>query len=221
MKKHLIQKIVLAVGLIAALSFSIIFSVKADTAPDPDAFCSVTFYFDSDVQKLPKQGKVSLYRVADLKPTGGKIAFAYVPAYADCGIETERLESDDIASEIAKYSESRKISSDYNADIISGKAKFVDIRPGLYLVMQSEKIPGYDNFSPFMLSLPLYSEKDGYVYDVVSQPKISPEKDNSSSNSSVTGSRLPQTGQLWWPVIVFAAVGIFLILFSWMVKKLL
>ncbi|MBO4694073.1 MAG: sortase [Clostridia bacterium] len=219
---NVIFKVLLVFSLTTLLSFSKILFIEADTErPDLEALCSATICFDSSAKEMMNQGKVSLYRIADLKWANGKIAFKYVSAYADCGIKTKCLENNDVADDIVRYTELHNILSEYDAEIVNGEADFVNIHSGLYLVLQSEKALGYNAFSPFVLPLPFFSEGGGYTYNVVSKPKISPEARGSSLKLSNMDSRLPQTGQLWWPVIVFSALGIFLSFLLIVVNKII
>ena len=60
------------------------------------------------------------------------------------------------------------------------------------------------------MSVPyLYAEE--YQYDVTSQPKTDLEREvkpPAPPSSGGGGKKLPQTGQLWWPVPVLACAGL-------------
>ena len=108
-----------------------------------------------------------------------------------------------------------------------GTALFSDLEFGLYLVVQKTAAPGYEKILPFLTGVP-YAEDGVYQYDRTGTPKTKlqqkerPEKPASrpsSSHSGTTGTtdtaspapaegKLPQTGQLWWPVPVLAAAGL-------------
>ena len=77
-----------------------------------------------------------------------------------------------------------------------GTAFFGDLEPGRYLVVQWEGKAGYENMAPFLVEIPL--EIDGKVYyEVTATPKV----------ARIRPEKLPQTGQLRWPVPVLAMLG--------------
>ena len=90
-----------------------------------------------------------------------------------------------------------------------GNATFSDLTFGLYLVVQKTAAPGYGKTAPFLVSVP-YLYADEYQYDVTSQPKTDLEREvkPTAPPSSGGGKKLPQTGQLWWPVPVLACAGL-------------
>ena len=60
------------------------------------------------------------------------------------------------------------------------------------------------------MSVP-YLYADEYQYHVTSQPKTDLEREvkpTSPPSSGGGGGKLPQTGQLWWPVPVLACAGL-------------
>ena len=90
----------------------------------------------------------------------------------------------------------------------SNSATVEDVKPGVYLVVQQNAIQGYEKFSPFLITVP----KDG-KYDVTSNSKVStPKKDpkptTAPPETTKPSGKLPQTGQLNWPVPVLAAAGL-------------
>ena len=90
-----------------------------------------------------------------------------------------------------------------------GNATFSDLTFGLYLVVQKTAAPGYGKTAPFLVSVP-YLYADEYQYDVTSQPKTDLEREvkPTAPPSPGGGKKLPQTGQLWWPVPVLACAGL-------------
>ncbi|MFR0986221.1 MAG: LPXTG cell wall anchor domain-containing protein [Frisingicoccus sp.] len=57
------------------------------------------------------------------------------------------------------------------------------------------------------------------VYDVTASPKMGTADKLASRTPNpkpaVSGGKLPQTGQLWWPVPVMAIVGMLFVMFGW------
>ena len=87
----------------------------------------------------------------------------------------------------------------------------------LYLAVQKTAPAGYGKTEPFLVSLPYLYEGE-YQYDVASQPKTDLEREVPTKPTSPAtnptfpgGKKLPQTGQLNWPIPVLTAAGTCLI----------
>ena len=92
----------------------------------------------------------------------------------------------------------------------NGTATFSNLEFGLYLVVQKTAASGYGKTSPFLVSVP-YLYKGEYKYNVTSQPKTDLEREvkpTTPPSSGGGGGKLPQTGQLWWPVPVLVCMGL-------------
>lgn len=96
-----------------------------------------------------------------------------------------------------------------------GKVTFPQLPFGLYLVVQKTAPAGYSKTEPFLVSLPYLYEGE-YQYDVASEPKTDLEREVPTKPTSPPtkptpssgGGKLPQTGQLWWPVPVLTCGGL-------------
>lgn len=105
-----------------------------------------------------------------------------------------------------------------------GKAKFENLKPGLYLVTQKKAASGYNPLAPFLVSLP-YNDDGHYVYDVDINSKAELEKEpekNTPGKPHKPGKpsdKLPQTGQLNWPVPVLAAGGLLLMVVGYLLQR--
>ena len=116
---------------------------------------------------------------------------------------------------------------------------FSQLELGLYLVSQSVPADRYHALDPFLVTVPL-SENGLWIYDIDAAPKVgraspapttTPTTEPSttptttptaSTTSTPTGrpiSRLPQTGQLRWPVPVLAGMGLVFLLIGWILSK--
>lgn len=186
--------------------------------PDIERFGSITAtftYYDKDSGKtLPVSGgnSVGLFKVANVVIDDG---FHYVvdPRFASAGeIPSTSEELDrvniELAAKMAKIAENLNFDQGPVEMDSEGTASFSDLEIGLYLVMQAKQGTGDNNFviAPFLISVP-YENPDGtWTYDVNAQSKpigiawIPPETPDKPG-------KLPQTGQLWWPVMVLDAAG--------------
>ena len=101
-----------------------------------------------------------------------------------------------------------------------GRVRFEDLDVGLYLVLQASQGKGEDNkyvITPFLISIPCRNPDGSLLYDVDAKSKplgIAKEKKPSPPKPPI----LPQTSQLWWPVMALGAVGL-LFLFAGMARK--
>lgn len=103
--------------------------------------------------------------------------------------------------------------------ITEGEAVFTDLSTGLYLIIQEEASSGYSKLNPFLVSVPYY-EDGKYNYDVTAAIKSELEREPETTVATTTpGGKLPQTGQLNWPVPVLAAAGLALIVIGMITRK--
>lgn len=189
--------------------------------PDLDKTGSITAsftYYDKDSgNTLPVAGgnSVGLFKVADVEVHNGFI-FVVDPRFASAGeIPATSEELDSVNIELA--GKMAKIAADYDFDIApvemdsDGTASFSDLEVGLYLVMQAKQGTGDSNFviAPFLVSIPYRNPDGSLTYDVNAQTKpigiawIPPESPDDPDKPK----KLPQTGQLWWPVLALGAAG--------------
>ena len=103
---------------------------------------------------------------------------------------------------------------------------FTNLPTGLYLVMQTKAASGYADMKPFFVTVP-YLENDTYKYDVTAQVKteikqeIAPPTETTETNGTTGstnppyGNKLPQTGQLTWPIPWLASSGMLLFAIGW------
>ena len=93
---------------------------------------------------------------------------------------------------------------------------FSNLELGLYLIRQRAKSGYYESITPFVVTVPMNSDS-GWVYDVTASPKVGTVTPKDTAYKSVR--RLPQTGQLNWPVPVLAVSGIALFSLGWAMTK--
>ena len=212
MKKHLISAVL-------ALSLLICLPLGASAHPVPDesqnGHCSITVTMRYKGKPV-SGGTVNLYKVGYVYENDGNYSFKPVTAVQSVVTEFEDIQSPDLAQKLAKQVDkltpvtTKPVTIDKN-----GAAAFTDLDFGLYLVVQKTAPAGYGKTEPFLVSLP-YLEEGEYQYDVASQPKTDLERDvttepttsPTTKPAASSGGKLPQTGQLWWPVPVLACGGL-------------
>lgn len=105
----------------------------------------------------------------------------------------------------------------YKAEVKDGVAKFTGLPRGLYLISQDAAADGYKKLSDFLVTVPYEGKLDVAVASKSSLEK-EPETTETSSSSSSSGSgnkKLPQTGQLTWPIPWMTLGGLALFVFGW------
>lgn len=207
MRKHFIS------GLLALLLLlGLPLSAAAHAVPDEsrNGHCSITVSMTYK-GKAVRGGKLALYKVGDVAENDGNYSFVPVEAIRGDIPEFGDIESPELAGKLAKL---EKQLTPVTADPVTvgkdGKATFSNLTFGLYLVVQKTAASGYRKIAPFLVSVP-YLYRDEYQYDVASQPKTDLEqevKPTAPPSSGGSGGKLPQTGQLWWPVPLLICAGL-------------
>ena len=123
----------------------------------------------------------------------------------------------DVQAKFYKENKSKYSFYTQTQSVKDGKATFDDLATGLYLITQSKAAKGYSKMDPFLVAVP-YLENGEYQYDVTalikSELKREPEPTKAPPSSS-SGSKLPQTGQLNWPVPFMAVAGLTVFAVGW------
>ena len=205
-------------GLLALLLLlGLPLSAAAHPVPDEsrNGHCSITVSMTYQ-EKAVCGGKLALYKVGDVAENDGNYSFVPVEAIRGDIPEFGDIESPELAGKLAKL---EKKLTPVTADPVTvgkdGTATFSNLTFGLYLVVPKTAPAGYGKTEPFLVSLP-YLYKGEYQYDVASEPKTDLEREVPTKPTSPTtkptpssgGGKLPQTGQLWWPVPVLTCGGL-------------
>lgn len=99
----------------------------------------------------------------------------------------------------------------------NGKATFSGLSTGLYLIIQETAADGYSKLNPFLVSVP-YMENGEYQYHVKASIKLELEREPEPTDPPPTtpdDPKLPQTGQLNWPVPLLVVSGLVLFTAGW------
>lgn len=191
---------------------------------------------------------IELYQVADAD-------FHYVNGFDAAGVPLKHLSDSDLPKALEKAITD---STEHRTDVssASGLAAFSNLSRGVYLVRQSNQVPGYESFDTFLVTIPL--KQDGkWIYNVDASPKLGvipkpeepskpeepttpeepvvptteeetevteepgsetvipvnpvhPRTNDVPDHPDKTGNeeKLPQTGQLVWPIPVLAFLGL-------------
>lgn len=191
-------------------------TVHATESPDLDRTGSLTLVMQWDGLDL-NSGSLTIFQVGEVKYVDIAWTFVLIPELQDSGLSLENLEDKQLPGKLARQVKAKNISG-ITGPIQEGKAVFTDLPIGLYLVTQEEPCNGLSPINPFLISLPQWAE-NGYVYDLTARPKVSleplPTKPPETEPEEPSESKLPQTGQLNWPVPVMAVAGLILLALGW------
>lgn len=163
-------------------------------------------------------GSLSLYQVGAVAEDDGNYSFSPTGDFAGCGKSLDNLESSGLAENLAEYASAKKLEGKTVKLGADGTVTAKKLTLGLYLVVQKEAAPGYEAVAPFLISVPM-EENGAYIYDVNAAPKVSVLTKTKPEPTKPGNPKLPQTGQLNWPVPVMAALGMCLFAAGWTMRS--
>ena len=161
-------------------------------------------------------GTFKLWRVGDVKENDGNYSFEKADVISEYSGTLDNISSPALAENLAKYVHENDIASAASGNNSTGTIVFRALLPGLYLIQQTEASSGYQSVSPFLVSIP-QNEDGTYIYDVSASPKVGTMIPTQPTLPD--GSKLPQTGQLNWPVPVLAIAGMVIFLIGWAIHR--
>ena len=129
----------------------------------------VTLY-DSANDKALSGGKLTLYRVAEVKRQNGNLIYEYCGDFYGCGIALGDLTDSTLAGQLQEFlpANAEGIVQAVSND---GNVVFDDLELGLYLVVQTKASNGYKPVNSFLVSLPM-AEDGQWNYEVDASPKV-------------------------------------------------
>lgn len=222
-----IKKQFLSLLTVALLLCSISVAAYAHEVPDISRRGSISITMTYDKNPV-SGGMLTIYRVGAISEEDGNVYFVLTDEFSGSGADLTDFSNSEAANRLAEYITEQKLTGTTEEIGNDGKAVFEDIVPGLYLLVQTKATEGYKPAAPFLVSLPM-NENGMYVYDVDASPKVEltkpeptpPEKPTPGTEPPSGGNtppKLPQTGQLNWPIPVLTVLGLVLFLVGWMLR---
>lgn len=209
--------------ILSALCCILLVSVLSITTlaaeiPDLDRKGTISITMTYQGEAVPG-GSLTLYRVAEVHvENGADYSFRYTQEYADCQASLANIGSAETAQTLAEYTKKNKISGTEAQIDQNGHVIFQNLELGLYLLIQQNAADGFETVSPFLVSVPGVKEGQ-YIYDVDGSPKLelerTPTKPTEPPTEPTTPSKLPQTGQIRWPVPILAVCGLACFITGW------
>lgn len=138
-------------------------------------------------------------------------------------ISLDDIQSVEAVEQLNEFYEVNKSNYDFyeqTVDVIDGKGTFTHLSTGLYLIIQEQAASNYSKLNAFLVSVP-YLEDGEYKYHVTAAIKSELEqepKPTVPTPSKPDDSKLPQTGQLNWPVPLLAVSGLILFAVGWLLR---
>lgn len=183
----------------------------------------------TDTGKVIPGGEMTLYKVAVAIQVGGNNIFQLTEDFKGSGVSLDGISESDagekeLASALETYANNHKLAGEAMTVDDNGRAEWGNLELGLYLIVNTAAAEGYAPINSFLITVPRYLE-GSYVYDVTANPKVgtataaavkTPEP---NTKTTVSGRKLPQTGQLWWPVPIMAIAGMMFVMFGWYEKR--
>ena len=166
------MKRITALFLSILLLLSLCVTALGHEAPDLTKKGTITIQWKFQGDALP-DGALRAYRVGTLKDTDGNFSFAPLPAYQGKDLSEKNL-TPELAKELAGMVKAS--SAIKPASFKSGVVTFDNLELGLYLIVQTKSISGYEKVAPFLVSVPLW-DKDHYLYEINVSEKFEIKKE--------------------------------------------
>ena len=230
-----LKKIYSAFSALLAIILAVTFQVPAFalTTDQIDMDQKGNIHITVEFQGEPVAGEAfRLIKVADIKTEGEQTGYTFTDEFMKFDGSLENVGESNTAVSLAKtlkdYVKNNSIQGDVKYAGEDGKIAYTNLELGLYLVIQEDKPDGYVDINPFLVSVP--DEIEGKIaYDVDASPKIDVYRKNSQTDkiietTTVTSDemtptpKIPQTGLLAWPVILFTLIGVLLVAFGIMFR---
>lgn len=211
MKKKLIT-LLMALLLLSCIPVR----ARAEAGIDMTRRGSITVTMHLGKEPVPG-GTLTMYRVAEVREDDGNYSFGLTGDFASYPGSIADLNAPELAGSLAEYG--KNFTGRTETVDKQGTVRFDDLEPGLYLFVQKTPAKGYSAVSPFLVSLP-YRSGDTYVYDVDAGTKMELEKEPTPTQPpEEPGDKLPQTGQLWWPVPLLMMAGLTFLVVGFLRRK--
>lgn len=148
--------------------FSLTLPVYANTA-DLSKTGSIEVILKEGTDNKIKDAEITIYHIADAKSLNNNLAYQIRDELGECSINLDDITRPELVDEITNCNLDNAIK--YNElTNESGKAKFNDLKLGLYYVKQTKSVKGYSNIDPFIVGIPTV-EDNKWIYDVDVKPK--------------------------------------------------
>ena len=220
----------MSVKKMIATIFTVLFiicmlSTSSYAAEDIDGFdinkkgnVSISFRYNSEVVS---GGTLTIFKVADISDSDGSLHFILSEDFTESGIDPNKLSDSGLAPSLSVFASDRRINGKTLDISDKGNVTFNELDTGLYLFTQPTPANGYNPITPFLISVPMNSDGE-YLYHIDASPKVQISKVYIEPTMPYVEKpkegKLPQTGQLNWPVPILTIVGLALLIVGWILR---
>lgn len=208
------------ITLVLALSVLLLLPLTAyaHDVPQEREDCSIEVIVRYDGENVDG-GTLTVIKVGYVDEEDGNYFFSQ--EFTDAKIED--ITSSAAPSVQKEFYDNNKSNYDFYSQtqtVQDGKATFSGLSTGLYLIVQEESADGFSKMDAFLVSVP-YMEDGECQYHVTAAIKSELEREPESEPTTPPPTvpddpKLPQTGQLNWPIPLMAVGGVGLFIVGWM-----
>ena len=167
--KHKIVSLFLTLCFISAVPL-----MASAQSFNPQTFGEMSIIMEDNSSKTPLEGvSVSVYYVASVKNiSNGELTYAYTDKFKYCDIKHN---DPDIIQKLETFAQENSVWAYECVTDADGKAELKGLPLGLYLVKQTNTVPGYAQCESFFVAVP-YKDGDNFVYSATAYPKTDIER---------------------------------------------
>ena len=205
--------------IIVLLTLSVLLSLPltayAHDVPQERYDCSIEVMVRYDGENVDG-GTLTAIRVGFVDEEDGNYFFSQ----EFTNIKIEDIASPDAPKTQQEFYNNNKSNYDFYTQtqtVENGKATFSGLSTGLYLIVQNKAADGFSKMDAFLVSVP-YMEDGEYQYHVTAAVKSELEREPEPTAPPPTepdDPKLPQTGQLNWPVPLMVVAGLAFFAAGW------
>lgn len=165
------MKILMTVMMLVVMSVSTLTVCAAN--PDMNRKGSVTVVLQKQgAAEAIHDGEFTIYQVAGIHQDDADLTYELTAGFEGSQADLTTLEDAKLAETLAAYAKEHKLSGEASAVPVDGKVVFGDLKPGLFLVVQTIPSEGYYPAKSFLVSAPVKDEEtQQWIYDVDATPK--------------------------------------------------
>ena len=202
-------------ALSVLLSFSL--TAYAHDVPQERDDCSIEVIVRYDGENVDG-GTLTAIKVGYVDEDDGNYFFSQ--EFTNAGIED--ITSPDASITQKEFYNENKGNYDFYTQtqtVKDGKATFTGLSAGLYLIVQNEAADGFSKLGAVLVGVP-YMEDGRYQYHVTAAIKSEIEREPETEPTDPLPTepedpKLPQTGQMNWPIPLMAVMGLTLFVVGW------
>lgn len=209
------MKRILTILMMLSLLFSLSLTAYAHDVPQERNDCSIEVIVRYDGKNV-NGGTLTAIKVGYVDEEDGNYFFSQEMTNALLG---DIASPDAVGAQKDFYENNKKNYGFYTQtqSVKDGKATFSGLSTGLYLIVQEKAAYGFAKLGEFLVSVP-YMEDSEYQYHVTAVIKSEIEREPEPTDpppEQPEDSKLPQTGQLNWPIPLMAVAGLILFVIGW------